>query len=342
MNLERLPFARELPSEWDDLAEVIFQRRPFLQHAEVYNPCSQRYFLLWEEGQLAAGAVVYTLPVSLFTFSRIPSLVKMNIIGLPASVSAPGAFGKNEDSVKALVARILEQEKGLILGLNFHPDLRVDKVVHMNMLPSVGMNLGFDGFPDYLSRLRAPYRRRAKRIQEKFREVERVESSCRLYSEAHHQLYLQILKKTPSKLEVLSRDFFAHLPDEFSLTTYSHQGRIICWHINARDKETLFFFFGGHDYFKLQEFQAYFNNLFGILQEGIQGGFTTIDLGQTAETAKLKIGGFPVQKMMFLYFSNPILNGLLKVFRPFITYRAQLPELRTFKAAEEPVIKPAL
>lgn len=334
MRFETLLNAHLLPPDWDDRAELIFQKRAFLEHAEAFNLCSQRYYLAWEGDELVAGAVVYTLTVSIFTFSRINSPVRMTVIGLPASVSAPGVFGKSDEQQIQLVTEILQLEHGLILGLNFHPELRFGKAVHMNMLPSVGIDLGFEDFSEYKARLRAPYRRRVNRILEKFGAVKQVESSCGAYTDEHHQLYLQILKKTPSKLEVLKREFFANLPGEFTLTSYYHEDSLLCWHITASDNGTLFFFFGGHDYNRLQEFHSYFNNLFGILREGIQGRYTMIEFGQTAEIAKMKVGGYPIPKAMFIYFRNPVLNSLLRVFQPLITYRAPLPAFNAFRVGE--------
>jgi hypothetical protein len=178
-----------------------------------------------------------------------------------------------------------------------------------------------DSWNEYLSQLRSPYRRRAHQIQQAFNEVGEVRTLCNAFTEKHYSLYLQIMQKTKNKLETLSFDFFKHLPNNFYLSSYYYNKQLLCWHINCRDKKQLFFFFGGHDYTMLNKYQSYFNNLFGILREAIEDGYEKIDLGQTAETAKMKIGGLMEERQLFLYHRYAIVRAILKLCKPLITYK---------------------
>ncbi len=332
--IERIDNAILLPSEWDNEAPLYFQRSAFLQYADLFNPCNQRYYLMWQKNELLAGACVYTLPIHLFTFSHIPSKVYMQVIGLPASVSAPGIFGRIKTDTEKLIQYILSHEKGLILGLNLPTHLHVQPAVEMKMMPTVIMQQNYDSWNEYLSSLRSPYRRRANHILQAFNEVGEVRTECSAFSEKHYSLYLQIMQQTKNKLETLSFDFFKHLPDNFYLTSYYHQTQLLCWHINCRDEDQLFFFFGGHDYQLLNNYHSYFNNLFGILKEGIEDGFSQIDFGQTAETAKMKTGGQMAEKRMFLYHRNFLIRAILKLCKPLITYKSPQEILHPLKPAE--------
>jgi hypothetical protein len=139
------------------------------------------------------------------------------------------------------------------------------------------------------------------------------------------------MQRTPSKLEVLSPDFFRNLPTPFTLTSCYLQGKLACWHTTCSDGDTLYFFFGGHDYALLQNHHVYFNNLFSILAQAIEGGYNYIDLGQTAEIAKMKAGGTMMYKEMFFYHRNPLVRLLLKLARPLITYHLPTLQLHPFK-----------
>lgn len=333
-NIERIEKAILLPSKWDIEAPLYFQRKEFLHHTDIFNPCNQRYYLLWQEDELTAGACVYTLPIHLFTFSNIPSKVYMQVIGLPASVSAPGIFGRTKTDTEKLTQHILSHEKGLLLGLNLPSHLHLQPAVEMNMMPTVTMKQNYDSWDEYLSSLRSPYRRRANHILKAFREVGEVRTECHSFTEKHYSLYLQVMQHTKSKLETLSFDFFKYLPDQFYLTSYYYQTQLLCWHINCKDEDQLFFFFGGHDYRLLNNFQSYFNNLFGILKEAIEDGFSQIDFGQTAEIAKMKPGGQMTEKRMFLYHRNFLVRTLLKLCKPLITYKSPQEILHPLKPAE--------
>lgn len=267
--IEKYHNAAELPSDWDGMASCIFQRRTFLQHAEQYNPCKQRYYLLWENDSLAAGACVYTLSIDLFTFSGIPSPLRMYVIGLPASVAAPGIFGQHRAAVEELIRHILQAERGLVVGLNLEPGTAVGRGIEMNMLPTVVTELPFDTWDAYFNTLRSHYRRRAAHVLERFHGVMAEHTACSAYNQEHHRLYRQIMRRTPSKLETLSLEFFQNLPADFYLTTYYAGKKMLCWHICARDGSTLYFFFGGHDYKRLKRYQSYFNNLYGIIREAV-------------------------------------------------------------------------
>lgn len=332
--IERLSSATLLPPAWDALATCAFQRRDFLRHAEEHNPCRQRYHLLWEGDEVSAGACVYTLRFDILTFSRIPSPVRMQVVGVPVSVSAAGIVGRTRPDVEALIRAILATERGLVLGLNLDPEVDPSPATAMAMLPTLVLQRGFASWTDYLATLRAPYRRRAKRILGAFRGVRAETTPCSAFTGAHHRLYLQIMRRTPSRLEVLSEDFFRSLPGGFYLTTYYAGDRMLCWHVNCRDDDTLLFLFGGHDYASLAEYEGYFNNLFGIVQEAIRGGFRRIEFGQTAEVAKMKTGGSVVPKRMFLYHRRRLPRWLLRVGRPWIEYHAALPAIRALKPPE--------
>jgi hypothetical protein len=92
-----------------------------LLHTEKYNPCQQRYYTCINNGKLIAAAIVYSLRLDLFTFINFKSPVKMNIAGIPCSVSSQGIFGEKA-AIAALKEHVFNVEKGFVLFLNLEEE----------------------------------------------------------------------------------------------------------------------------------------------------------------------------------------------------------------------------
>lgn len=327
----------ELNIEWDTIASWYFQRKEFLGHIHKYNPCEQRYYELYRDDQLVAGAVAYTLRINLFTFSGISSPVKMQVIGLPVSVATEPLVG-DPDEFEFLLSEILGQEKGLVAGLNFSQHHINTVTLNLRTLPTIVMRNKAASMHDYEQGLRHPYRRRLHLLQKKFMHVRTVTTSCAEFTERHYALYMQIMKRTRTKLETLSLDSFKYLPGNFLLTTFFHEEDMLCWHILCKDRGTLFFYFGGMNYALRDRFDSYHNNLLGILSKAMEEGFHEVDLGQTAEIAKLRLGGETSERKMFLYHRNKKIMRILRLFRNMINYKNKRPEHHVFKS-EKPNIQ---
>ncbi len=332
---QKIHTAPQLPPDWDKLTDSYFQSKEFLNYCEKYNSCHQRYYLLFENNILIAGAVVYTLLIDLFTFSSLSLPVKMQVAGIPASVSSSGIIGP-QHAVEYLIREIIQAEKGLFLGVNLPSNINTTPGIVMPILPNVEMPLSMESWNDYIRQLRAPYRRRVFRIIDKFNLTEETKTSCQTFTKEHYQLYLAIIKRTPNKLEVLPEDFFRYLPNRFQLTTYRVQNEILCWHISCQEGERFYFFFGGNNYKWNDKYDAYFNNLFGILKESLERNCTYLDLGQTAEIPKMRLGGTLVPKQLFLYHQNKLILWILNKLKYFIGYRGVFAEVHVFKQQSNP------
>lgn len=321
-----------LGNEWDQIADFYFQSREFLSHLQKYNPCSQRYYELFSGDKLIAGTVLYTLKINLFTFLNIPSPLKMQVIGIPASVATPPLIG-DPACFRYLFEEILKKEKGFILGLNMRDDYLRDKVLNMRTLPTIILKEKFSSIESYENALRYNYRRRIHNIRKKFRNVTVVSGSCSIFTGEHYRLYLEIMKRTRTKLETLSEDLFRNLPPKFILTTYYSGEKMLSWHITCVDGNGLFFFFGGLDYSLRDDFQSYNNNLLGIISEAITRQSDFIDFGQTAESAKCRLGAKPEERRMFFYHRNPLIFYIIRPFKNLLTYSNMAEVHNVFKMA---------
>ena len=335
-----------LSDQWDSIAESYFQKREFLCHLHELNPCGQRYYQLYETDVLIAGCCVYTLEINLFTFFRGNLSFKMQVIGIAVSVACPGIIGPFRAREK-LLTQIVGEESGLILGLNLERNESPVGAIEMEMLPSVVFSHSLKNWEDYRQSLKSRYRRRLKLILRSFKNIEKRVTDCSAFTPDHHKLYLKVLKRSSTKLESLNNSFFAGLPSNFQLTSYYLKSRLLSWHINLYDGPIAYFFLGGHDYKYCVKYSLYFNNLYSVLQQAIKRGSKKIDFGQTAEIAKLRLGGKIDEKKLFLYHSNRFVRGILRIMKPWIQYKAPSetphvfnPYMKAYKEAQFKVLEP--
>ncbi len=312
----------ELSDEWDRITPSFFLSIAFLKHLHDYNFCDQRYYEMYDDNHLIAFTVVYTLPIDIFTYSRIKSVFKVNIVGIPVSVASEPIAGDSV-SIEKLFKHILREERGLLLGLNFTRDILNKGPIKLRTLPTIIFQNDFEDIKNYLERLRYPYRRKLKLSQRRFQGVCSKETLCTEFSTEHYELYTAIMGRTKTKLETLSKDFFQNLSNRFILTSHYHGTKIVCWNICLIDRETLFFFFGGLNYELRDEFRSYYNNLLSIVDLAIKNKVKNIDFGQTAELPKLRMGGELSERRMFLYHRNIMIRQVLKLMKGFIGYTAR-------------------
>jgi hypothetical protein len=325
--------AHELPECWDRSAAEYFQTREFLHHAEKYNPCGQRYYVLSVNGIFKTGVVVYTLRLDLLTFLLIPSPVKMTIAGIPCSVSSGGIVG-DRDYIRQLVGFINTREKGLFLVLNMEPGLKIEKMTCGKTLPTIIISNHFYSWENYLSSLRAPYRRRIRQFSVPFSGIFRKKMLCAGFDEEMYGQYLAVLKRSKGKLETLTLEFFRNLPSCFSLSAFYNGAKLIGWYITTNHPEKFYFFLGGIDYQMNKQYHTYFNILLAVLKDGIASKASVIDLGQTAEIPKVRLGGIPAEKTMLVYHSNRIIRILLDAGKSLLEYSVKVKETHVFKVTE--------
>jgi hypothetical protein len=332
INLHINQSAKQLPSEWDQLANHYFQKRAFLMHAEKYNPCRQRYYLLFKDNHLLAGAVTYTLSLDLFTFRgfHFRSPVQMHITGIPCSVSCPGIFGSKE-VIELLKEEIYKREKGFCLFLNLPDPINAPTRIGGQTLPTIVFQNPFSNWNEYLEGLRTHYRHRLKKITAKGKMLQLESMSCRSFSPQMYKQYLEVYDHSDAKLEKLEFDFFRNLPEPFKLITANRDAQLMGWAITIFSEEQYYFFLGGVDYSTSHEYETYFQLLTAILKDGIALGAKTIDLGQTAEIPKMRLGGKSVARYMEGQHSNQIVHRLLKMGQPWLEYRREVPEHHVLK-----------
>ena len=322
--------AANLPPEWDELADNYFQQKAFLIHAEKYNPCQQRYYLCIENGKLISAAIVYSLRLDILTYIKVKSPLKMHIIGIPCSVSSQGIFG-NDQAIDALKKHIFLVEKGFVLVLNLKEQPQTGSYASGNTLPTVVMTNHFTALDDYIVSLRSRYRRRLKQINQTNEDLRFKKMPCSEFTEEMYKQYLEVYKRSSGKLEKLSCSFFKHLPPCFRLTVCFKNKEILGWNIALTNQNMFYFFMGGIDYKWNKTYNTYLRLLSAIIQDGIENKSEIIELGQTAEIPKMRMGGILIPLYMEAHHSNFIFNNLLRFFSALLEYKRKLGNTHPFK-----------
>ena len=322
--------ANDIDPNWDRLRNSVYQKRSFLIHAENFNPCDQRYYLGYNEDVLVAGAVTYKLNVNILTFAKFNFTIPMKVIGIPVSVDAKGLIGDGVFSEEMLY-EILKKESGLIICLNYDVPLNITNSIEMQTLPTLVHSSFKSSWGEYLQLFRHPYRRRILKAEQKFKVISEEKTLCTRFTDAHYKLYLNIMQRTKAKLEILSKDFFLNLSSDFTLYSFYAESELIAWHITVFDKGTYYFLFGGLNYDLRYKYDAYYNNLIQIIKEGAAFKSDRINLGQTAEISKNRLGANLVEKKMFLFHKNPILRFLFRLSKNVLGYKLKTEVVNVYK-----------
>lgn len=333
MNIERLNSVDQLKNDWDLLANSIYQKRSFLAHLEKNNFSNQRYYVLYEDGFLCAGAVVYSLKINLFTFAKLDLNVPMQIIGLPISNDENGLLGSAEYT-EILLSEIFKQENGIALCLNYQQPVLNKKLIKMSSLPSMILRREHEDWESYLQSLRHPYRRRILNALAKTQNIRSQSESCNAFTDDHYNQYLQVIHRSKTKLEVMGMKFFKNLPDPFKLDSFYDQEKLLYWHITVEDQNNYYFLFGGLNYELRDVYDSYTNNLIAILKRGINRQYNLINLGQTAETSKARFGTIREPKKMFLYHKSRLARFVFHLLRKQLSHSPESHEHHVFRNDE--------
>ena len=320
--------AKELPARWDKvMGERLFLCREVLDKLEKLNPCKQQYHL-HREKKLAL--VSYQLKLDLFTFTKKLSLkIPMRIIGIPLSVSGRGYVAAPED---------LEELSLYIQSLQgFHVVLNADEGLGLargSTLPTCKIDLQWNTFDDYVNSMRSHYRYRAKKAMKKFVKV-KVEALAdrQLFDEEMYHLYEGVYENSKEKLEKLSIHFFREFPAK--IFTFKVHGKVIGFVQLVEKSGELVFLFGGFEHSINQSYDLYMNMLLQIVRYGIERDYRSIDLGQTAEETKLKLGAVQQPRWMYVHHSNKILNKIIGTWIDTFSYKKYGVFHNVFKGEED-------
>lgn len=291
--------------------------------------------------------------------------LQMVFSGLPASFSQLNLKIKNPEWEEAVTSALNDEMEKLATDLDINllcvkefkgeevsicKALLEKKFFQAFSLPYMKLDINWKSFPEYLNQLRHPYRRAIKSSLKKFLVTEPVihpalvssHSDCPVLVLGDHslchpkqlfQLYLSVMDRTPTKLETLNLAFFENLYERFAekleILTVQVNNTIISAALIIPLEDELTFMLVGHQSEK-DEYDSYYNLVYGIIQLGIQRNVKKINLGQTAYWVKLRLGAVAEPVFLYVKWRKPFINMLLTRFNKLIFPELKLSSVRVF------------
>ena len=173
------------------------------------------------------------------------------------------------------------------------------------------LDVPFKDFADYCAALTSHYRYDIRRSERKFRasgfrvaQLHDADEIRRVYTAEVHRLYEAVVAKSSVKLEVLPIEFFhelvRQLPGLVTLTTIAAGDRIVAFNWGLMDGRVHHYLFCGLDYAVAHDADLYFNLMYHQLDDALRRNPERIEVGQTADTFKARLGCRPTPRYFFV------------------------------------------
>jgi len=313
--------AEDLPPEWDTLcADNYALKRDFLALLEQGNPCCQRYYFFRCPDGIPDSIVVTYLcrRLNLFMLTPFDFFIDATLVHVPVSITRPG-FVIGEKS-EAKVLALIHSLAGFVIVLNTPVDWQLPGFSVTRTCAQLSLPVCWPSFSAYLSAMRNHYRYYYKKAMQKAESLHfRLLPDNSLFDEKMYALYEQVHHDSRIRLEKLNIEFFR--ASIWKIFVYERQGEPVGFIQLFENGGELVFEFVGLDYRYNQEYALYTNLLLKIMEYGITHGFKVIELGQTTEEMKLKLGGQYTTLQALLRHKHPVLNWFLGKFANFIAYK---------------------
>lgn len=302
---------------------------------------------------------------------KFPNLLKIRVLfcGIPISIGKNTITISNGFLLKDFIHDVIMQMEKIANqhGINFlcFKEYREDEVrwlhkltefgfIKIESLPYVNMQVHWSTFDEYLKSMRHNYRRQIKNslfnTTEKHPIIQKYHSSTNLSarneilllfkpSEFDHQkfykLYLQVMNRVKTKLEILTKDFFKNVFEQLNnksmVLTVIKDNSIKGAAYLVLDSNKITFLLVGLDYDYPDYHNVLMNLLYGIIQLAIDKKCKTIELGQTSYELKQRIGGKCINEYFFLRSSSVVWNTIIRIFKPLLFPKTIIKNRRVFK-----------
>ncbi|MDO9390392.1 MAG: GNAT family N-acetyltransferase [bacterium] len=323
----------DLPEKWDEAFGLsgLFCHKKTLKHLFATSPLKQEYFSAGNPGKQTLNGTVCR--------SNLPFAVGPITIYRPAAIcSLPMPFstdpGFSDVGRLKEVADIMNRFwKGfqLITGLGERgEDIRGWS--WRRHFPTVDLDIKWDSFDEYLESFRSDYKSRITETMKRGQELKSCIITPDRFDEKTYDLYVAVARRYHSI--VLPRDYFVRFPVKSYILGLEADGIVFAWAFLVPKGRYLYFLFGGFNEKFNNAYSIYNNLLLAIVRFSIENKYEKINLGQTAELSKMRIGGYPVERYQLVRHTDPIINQILQKTDIF-EYRKHYPKPNVFKKMTE-------
>lgn len=318
INTKEYSTARHLPREWDHFTrDNIYLSLSFLMAMERVSKRQPKYYMYYENNDLIACFIVFKKIQNIFEMRKwLYFPWPTNFVYVLLSANAPGIkfntdFGKE-----------LNKLKGLKVILNLDKENAFSSFSSGYYLSSMILKNKWSSFNDYLMSMRSNYRYRLKSALKKGSCLsKRILKNNQEFTLEMYRLYKQVYGRAKFRLDKLELDYFKL--NFFKIIVFEKDNRPMAFIQLVEDGEKLWFGFVGFDYKLNHRYDLYVNALIAIVEYGINNGFSEIDLGQTAEDTKMKMGCIMKNRYACIGHSNKIMNYFIKITGKIYYYSPQ-------------------
>lgn len=337
------------------------------QRSGVEN-ADYRHVLLYHAGELVGVASITRMTVSLDLLSSggarsvirwlrrwRPSFLRvpLTICGLPVSFGGSCIrFRAGVDATRALeilddlMARhALDARAPVLCFKEFaeHETTTLDGLkrrgyFRAQSLPYCSLPVRWRSFEEYVSSLRAGYRRQVRaslRVRSEaglsVRVVEDFGGEC----ERIFALYEQVMERAPFQLERLNLAFLQRLNSDLGAQSRAilieKDGKLLAAAVMLYAPAVVTFLLAGIDYESHQRYHSYLNLVVEVVREAINAGAETLELGQTSYDLKGRLGAHAAPRYLYLKHRNRLLNVLLRAASGLLFPPLAVKERRVFK-----------
>ena len=328
--IEEYACVASIPEEWDSVVgDNIYLTRKFMAMMESADDSEKRYYAVKIDGKIdTVFTTVKRNDFNLGMFSDFDKTIKITLVYVPLSVTRAGiAYGSGLSEAAEFIKKI----RGYKMFLNF-PDVSLSGYAKGNTCPKCALKLRWNTFDDYMRDLRSNYRYRYNKALRKSAPLKfRYLKSGDEFTGEMYKLYENVYNKSRVRVEKLTERFFRG--DCFKIfVAEDGEGIPRGFTQLLHNGDELVFEFVGLDYTVNSEYDTYLAMLLEIVRYGIENGFKTIDFGQTADDAKLKIGCEYEYLYAMLHHSNKLVNFFLKKFAGRIECKPVTTKFDVFKS----------
>jgi len=323
--------AADLPSEWDELcADNYAMKRHTLSILEQGNPCHQKYIVFFNQAdRISSILVTYQLPnQNICCFTPLTFRVKTTLVHVPFSVTRNG-FVLNDDTI-AEVQSYLKSIKGYLIVLNTPEDFNLEGFARGRTSWQLRMELIWPDFKSYIGAMRSNYRHRYNKAIKKGSDLKfRFLSDNSEFSDKHYKLYENVYNSSRLCLEKLNQSYFQS--DIGRIMLAEADGQAVGFVQLIDNRPELIFAFVGLDYTFNHKYDTYINLLLELIRYALDNKYTRLEFGQTAEDAKLKLGGEYNPICFLMRHSNPLVNCFVPFTTKLVQYKPYKNSFNVFK-----------
>jgi predicted N-acyltransferase len=208
-------------------------------------------------------------------------------------------------------------------------------------LPTFRMAVPWTSFDAYAAGLRAGYRRQLRaslRVRAREGLTVRTVDGPAAEWERFQALYDQVIERAQFRLERLNLAFFRNLgerlPGRVRLLLLERGDRLLAAAVLLFAPGRTTFFMTGIDYALNRRYHAYPNLVAEVVAEAIRAGAPVLELGQTSEALKSRLGALPEPRTLYLRWRSPVGHALLRRGAGALFPVVKVQPRRPFRAAD--------